>query len=135
MRRMFRRQIRKTLAPEVPPILQEANFMFDKGEYGRAAELFEHIASGAEARGGPRAPMFYLQAGRARVFANQISAGMEHLKHGLSMFATSGRIGKAFNNGNRIVIELNARGLQKESKEIRSCDKTTVSPLLKTSLM
>jgi hypothetical protein len=65
MRRMFRRQIRKTLAQEVPPILQEANFAFDKGEYGRAAELFEQIAQTVDARGGPRAPLFHLQAGRA----------------------------------------------------------------------
>jgi hypothetical protein len=36
MRRTFRRHIRKTLAQDVPPILQEANFAFDKGEYGRA---------------------------------------------------------------------------------------------------
>ncbi len=71
MRRMFRRQVRKTLAQEVPPILQEANFVFDKGEYGRAAELFERIAETASARGGPRAPLYYLQAGRARVFAGQ----------------------------------------------------------------
>ena len=49
MRRMFRRQIRKTLAENVPPVLQEANFVFDKGEYGRAAELFEQIAQGADA--------------------------------------------------------------------------------------
>lgn len=41
MRRTFRRHIRKTLAHEVPPILQEANFVFSKGEYGRAGELFE----------------------------------------------------------------------------------------------
>ena len=30
MRRIFRRHIRKTLAQEVPPILQEAIFAFDK---------------------------------------------------------------------------------------------------------
>ena len=76
MRRMFRRQVRKTLAQEVPPILQEANFVFDKGEYGRAAELFERIAETASARGGPRAPLYYLQAGRARVFAGQTALGM-----------------------------------------------------------
>ena len=73
MRRLFRRQIRKTLAQEVPPILQEANFAFDKGQYGRAGELFEKIAETAAARGGPRAPLFYLQAGRARVFAGQLA--------------------------------------------------------------
>ena len=65
MRRIFRRHIRKTLAQDVPPILQEANFAFAKGEYGRAGELFERIAEAASARGGPRAPLFHLQAARA----------------------------------------------------------------------
>src|SRR5215211_5242903 len=51
MRRMFRRNIRKTPSQNIPPILQEANFAFDKGEYGRAAELFENIAQTADARG------------------------------------------------------------------------------------
>ena len=50
MRRLFRRHIRKTLAEDVPPILQEANFVFAKGEYGRAGELFERIAQAADAR-------------------------------------------------------------------------------------
>jgi hypothetical protein len=118
MRRMFRRQIRKTLAQEVPPILQEANFAFDKGEYGRAGELFEQIAKTAEGRGGPRAPLFYLQAGRSRVYAGQTFIGMEHLKHGLSLFASRRQMKKVFNAGNRIVGELNQRGLKKEAEEI-----------------
>src|SRR5688572_27263720 len=87
MRRMFRRQIRKTLAQNVPPILQEANFVFDKGEYGRAAELFEQIAEKAGARGGQRAPLFYLQAGRARILAGQTFLGMPSLKRGLELLA------------------------------------------------
>ena len=66
MRRMFRRDRRKEFAAHIPPILQEANMAFDKGEYGRAAQLFERIAEPADARGGPRAPLFHLQAGRAR---------------------------------------------------------------------
>lgn len=118
MRRMFRRRIRRALAPEVPPILQEANFMFDKGEYGRAAELFEQIAGAAEARGGRRASVFRLQAGRARVLAGQTQIGMDHLKQGLSLFAARGRMGRVFNAGNRIISELNQRGLTKEAEEI-----------------
>jgi hypothetical protein len=76
MRRTFRRHIRKTLDQNVPPVLQEANFAFDKGEYGRAAELFETIAQTADARGGPRAPTFHLQAGRSRVLAGQTRLGL-----------------------------------------------------------
>ena len=126
MRRMFRRQMRKAFAVNVPPILQEANFAFDKGEYGRAGELFEQIAKTAEARSGPRAPLFYLQAGRSRVYADQIFIGMEHLKHGLSLFASRGQMKKVSNVGNRIVWDLIQHNLKKEAEEISTYIKTLV---------
>lgn len=120
MRRMFRRQIRKTLAQEVPPVLQEANFAFDKGEYGRAGELFEKIAETAAARGGPRAPIFYLQAGRARVLAGQARLGIPSLKRGLELFAQYGQVSRLQQAGARAISELNERGLTKEASEIET---------------
>jgi hypothetical protein len=118
MRRMFRRQIRKTLAQNVPPILQEANFVFDKGEYGRAAELFEQIAEKAGARGGQRAPLFYLQAGRARILAGQTFLGMPSLKRGLELLAEREKFQRLHQAGRRVISELNERGLEKEASEI-----------------
>jgi len=118
MRRMFRRQIRKTLAQEVPPILQEANFAFSKGEYGRAAELFERIASVADGRGGPRAPLFHLQAGRARVLAGQTALGMPSLKRGLELLAERGQLQRLHQAGTRTINELKERGLKDETEEI-----------------
>ena len=120
MRRMFRRQIRKTLAQEVPPVLQEANFVFDKGEYGRAGELFERIAEVADARGGPRAPLFHLQAGRARIYAGQTALGMPSLKRGLELFAQRGQFDKFRDAGMRAIADLNERGLVKEAAEIEA---------------
>jgi hypothetical protein len=120
MRRMFRRHIRKTLAQEVPPVLQEANFVFDKGEYGRAGELFEKIAETAAARGGPRAPLFYLQAGRARILAGQTSLGMPSLRRGLELLAERGQFPKLHQAGQRVISELRERGLQKEASEIET---------------
>src|SRR5512138_3104751 len=120
MRRLFRRQIRKTLAQDVPPVLQEANFAFDKGEYGRAGELFEKIAQTADARSGPRAPIFYLQAGRARIFAGQTKLGMPSLKRGLELFAQRGQLHKLHNAATRVISELNTRGLTNEAAEIES---------------
>jgi hypothetical protein len=117
---MFRRQIRKTLAQEVPPILQEANFAFDKGEYGRAGELFERIAETAAARGGPRAPLFYLQAGRARVFAGQTTLGMPSLKRGLELLAQQGLFLRLRRARRQLINELHERGLAKEAEEIEA---------------
>ena len=120
MRRTFRRHIRKTLAQEVPPILQEAIFAFDKGEYGRAGELFEQIAGTAAARGGPRAPMSYLQAGRARILAGQIALGMPSLKRGLELLEQRGHLPRLHRAGQRVIAELKERGLQREASEMES---------------
>jgi hypothetical protein len=120
MRRLFRRHIRKTLAQEVPPILQEANFAFDKGEYGRAGELFERIAETAAARGGPRAPLFYLQAGRARVFAGQTALGMPSLKRALELLSQKRLFLRLHRVRRRLINELRERGLDKEAAEIET---------------
>ena len=120
MRRMFRRQIRRTLAQDVPPLLQEANFNFDKGEYGRAGELFEQIAQKADARGGARAPIFHLQAGRARIFAGQTKLGMPSLQRGLELFAQRGELHKLQRASQRVVTELRSRGLNDEAAELEA---------------
>jgi len=120
MRRTFRRHIRKTLAQEVPPILQEAIFAFDKGEYGRAGELFEKMAETAAARGGPRAPLFYLQAGRARILAGQTLLGMPSLKRGLQLLAQHGQLQRLNQAGRRVILELQEQGLQREASDIEA---------------
>jgi hypothetical protein len=120
MRRLFRRQIRKTLAANIPPILQEANFAFDKGEYGHAAELFERIAQKALARGAPRAPIFYLQAGRARILAGQTLLGMPSLRRGLELLAQGGQFARLDRLGRRIITELHERGLHQEASELET---------------
>ena len=118
MRRIFRRHIRKTLAQDVPPILQEANFAFDKGEYGRAGELFEKMADTAAARNGPRAPIFFLKAGHARIQAGQTSLGIPSLKRGLELLSQRGQVQRLQNAGRRVISELSERGLTREATEI-----------------
>lgn len=120
MRRVFRRQIRKSLAQDVPPILQEANFAFSKGEYGRAAELFEQIARVADGRDGPRAPLFHLQAGRARVFAGQAALGLPSLQRGLELLAQRRQFQRLAQFGARTVSELTEHGLKDEAAEIET---------------
>jgi hypothetical protein len=129
MRRMFRRQIRKTLAQDVPPVLQEANFVFDKGEYGRAGELFENIAATAAARGGPRAPLFYLQAGRARILAGQVVLGMPSLRRGLELLAQRKQFPRLNQAGMRVIAELNEGGLKKEATEMEAWLKNLLPPM------
>ena len=129
MRRMFRRHIRKTLAQNIPPVLQEANFAFDKGEYGRAGELFERIAQTTEARGGPRAPLFHLQAGRARVLAGQVSLGMPSLRRGLEILAERRQLNRLHQAGHRVISDLRENNLENEAAEIESLIKTLAPSL------
>ena len=124
MRRVFRRHIRKTLAAGVPPILQEAIFAFDKGQYGRAGELFEKLAETASARGGARAPIFYLRAGQARILAGQIALGMPSLRHGLELLAERQKFLRLQKAGKRVITELDERGLSKEASELEVLLKT-----------
>lgn len=120
MRRTFRRHIRKTLAQDVPPILQEANFAFDKGEFGRAGELFERLANTAGARGGRRAPLFYPQAGRARILAGQTTLGMPSLKRAFELLAKQRRPLRLHRTARRVISEMQERGLEREAAEVES---------------
>ncbi len=118
MRRGFGRPIRRMFAPDIPPLLQHANQWMAAGNYAQAAGAFEQLARAAEARGGPRAPFFYIQAGRARMMAGQTAGGLEYLERGLGLFAARGQAGRVMNVGQRIAGELNQRGLSKEAKQI-----------------
>lgn len=118
MRRGFGRPVRRMFAPDVPPLLRRANQLMSAGNYVEAASALEQLARAAEARGGPRAPLFYIQAGRARVLAGQATEAVELLERGLGLFATRGQSGKLMNFGNRVVAELGQRGFSKESQQL-----------------
>jgi hypothetical protein len=118
MRRMFRRQRRKGFAPNVPPILQEANMAFEKGEFGRAAERYEKIANALDARGGVRAPILLLQAGRARVYSGQGVLALPSLRRGLELLAQRRQFPRLQRVGARAVAELKERGFEDEATNI-----------------
>ena len=120
MRRAFRRNRRKAFAQNIPPVLQEANLALDKGEYGRAAVLFEKMARAADTRGGPRAPLLHLQAGRTRVYAGQTELGMPSLKRGMELLANRQQYSHLHQAGIRVIAELKERGLENEGAEIES---------------
>lgn len=133
MRRPFRpgRPLRRALmgTPAVPPALQHASRLMAAGDYPAAAEAFETLARGAEARMGPRAPQLYLQAGRARVLAGQIEPGMAALKRGLGLMAAARRFPELHRAGNRVINELRARGLTAQADEIAAWLKQTLPDL------
>lgn len=96
------------------------------GDFAGAASALEQLARAAEARGGPRAPFFYIQTGRARLMAGQIPAAIESLERGLGLFATRGQFGKVINFGTRVSAELSQGGFAKEATQITAYVKTLV---------
>src|SRR5512133_301527 len=109
MRGGFRRPLRRAFGPDIPPLLRRANQMLAAGNYAEAASAFEQLARAAEARAGPPAPFFYIQAGRSQVLAGRPANGVEQLMRGLGLFAMRGQQFKAVNTGTRIVKELESR--------------------------
>jgi hypothetical protein len=71
--------------------ISQAHSLFDSGQFLESAQLFEELGAIAEARNGPRAPRFYMQAGRGYLHANQTSQGMALLEKGRQQFIQTGR--------------------------------------------
>ena len=115
MQRMARREMRRG---NVPPKLQRANQLMADGDYAGASALFEDLSKGAEEKFPRRAPFLYVQAGYAAILSGQTKIGMEHLKRGLNILISQGRLLRVRRMGQRIVDELNARGLTSEAQEI-----------------
>jgi hypothetical protein len=90
------------------------------GQYAAAAEIYEQFGAGALQRGGPRAPVFFLQAGRARLQAGQTGPGADLIKRGLSIFVQRGQLAEAQRAGRRAADELRQRGLVTQAEEIEA---------------
>ncbi len=96
--------------PPVPPKLLQANRLLAGGDYPAAAGALEELAQAAEQRRLPQSASLYLQAGRARILAGEVPAGMESLPRGLAILVRIGRLQRAHSAGERIVAERRARG-------------------------
>lgn len=101
-----------------PKELIRAHQMMQAGNYQEAASRFEKIARKAESRGGPRAPQFFLQAGRTRILAGDKNTGFANLKYGLFLLVGRADWPHLKQVGNSIVLELKQNGLTTEADEI-----------------
>ncbi len=118
MRRRFIRPIRRMLSRDIPPVLVRANQAMSAGNFVDAAADLELLARAAEARGGHRAPMLYVQAGRARLLAGQTAQSIELFQRGFGLLAARGRPRRLARLGTRVVAELQQRGLDTESRQL-----------------
>lgn len=104
--------------PNIPPMLQRANQLVESGDYSGAAEAYAKLAQSAESRFPQRAPFLYMETGRAAILSGQNKAGVAHLKHGLTLLASQGRIPRMMAFCQRAVDELRAQNLNVEADEI-----------------
>ena len=132
---MFRRRAGRPLrgfqGPAVPPLLRRAHRMMAAGDYADAAAAFHDLARKAEDRFPERAPMLYLEAGRASVLAEQAKQGVSHFRSGLTLLATQQRFQRLQTIGSRIVDELRERGLSAEADEIAELLKNNLPAKIK----
>jgi hypothetical protein len=119
-RRGMNRPLRRGIRADIPPALQRANRLMAAGQYAAAADIFEQFAHAAQERNGPRAPQFFLEAGRARVLAGEVAIGMIHIKQGMTIIANRGNYQRLQKVGSRFMNELNQRGLTAEASDLEA---------------
>ena len=113
IRRMARRE-------DIPPALLQANEMLENGDYKNAAKSFHTLANSAEERFPHRAPFLYIEAGRAAILGGETKPGLADLRRGLAILSDQRRFNRVQILGQRIVNELQVRGLKAEAEEIAS---------------
>ena len=118
MRRRFGRPPRPMLRGEIPPLLINANQSIAAGNFADAAGDLEQLARAAEGRGGGRAPMIRIQAGRARLLAGEPDSALENIERGFGLLAARGRLRRLARLGNRMVAEFRQRGYAAESQKL-----------------
>lgn len=121
LRRAIRPPLRQILGPRaIPPMLLQANRLFQDGIFDQAAMLYVNLAKGAEARNGPRAPRFYLQAGRSFLYAKNIAASKVNTLHGLDLLIAQGNSIEVSNISTRLISEYGTRGYEEAANEIKA---------------
>lgn len=100
-------------------MLTRAHRMLADGAYLPAGHLFEELAEGGLRRRIPRAPFLFLQAGRGYLFGGEIEKGINLLKCGVNLLAEAGRWPELHRVGTRTAEDLNSRGYEKESRQLK----------------
>ena len=95
-----------------------AHAHFESGRYIDAGVIFENIARMAASHNGPRAPRFYLQAGRSFLYGGNIEHGMALLENSRNLFIQYGRTEVIPLIILNLQAELQQMGLLEQSKQV-----------------
>ena len=95
--------------------LQQAHQAMAQGDFPRAANLFEGLATQAEANGIRSTPALFIQAGRARLMEGDSTRATGHFECGLLLMAEVGRMRRLPIVAGSILTEMRSRGLAAEA--------------------
>ena len=98
--------------------INQAHSLFESGQFLQSAQLFEELGAIAEARNGPRAPRFYMQAGRGYLHVQQPVQGMALLEKGRQQFIQTGRADVAARICFRLKDEIKSLGWVEQAETI-----------------
>jgi hypothetical protein len=104
----------------VPPLLIEANRLFGEGNYDQAASIYERLAKTANDRQDPRAPLLFLQSGRAHYLAQENAFATALIHQGISLLAEQGRWVELNRFGSRVLQGMKLLRLDEEADEFRN---------------
>lgn len=122
-RRPFRRPLRRIpqrRPGRVPPALQAANALMQRGQYDQAAEIFEKLADEAAARQHPRAGTLYLRTAQAFLAGQHPQEAVAHARRGLDLLAQAQRWQLVHRHGQRAVAALRQHNYTKEADEMQA---------------
>lgn len=106
----------RNLGGRARQLLDEANRLFDSGQFAPAADMLTQLAEGAEAHGMPRrAAQLHLRAGQAYMKSRNAVAAVGHARQALAIFAGVGMAGRVAAVLPRLIAELRAAGFQAEA--------------------
>lgn len=138
---MFRRRPFRPFRPLRRPAkrlfleqLHAAHRMMERGRHREAAELFYGLAQAGARRRHPRAPVMFLQSGRALILAGDHQEGVGRLREGLMLMARMRQWAQLARLGPRAVEELRELGLSEQAHELESWLYATVPPRAGPSL-
>lgn len=92
----------------------------EAGNYAEATLAFYDLAKKAEDRFPERAPVLYIEAGRAAILSGDNKKGVVHFRSALTLLGTQQRYHRLHKVGGRIIEELRERGLNAEADEVAS---------------
>ena len=102
----------------VPPLLIKANHLYEEGEYGEAARLYEDLAIKSACREMLPAPHLFIRAGRKNLLCGNMGNAIRMFLRGFGIFADQGRWNELHWMSDRVIDDLRQQGQHNSADEL-----------------